>query len=174
VLGLLEVADIGPPSSQESIVRASRRSRTNERSLWARVYGPSRDSFAYYHEKRRDCASQPMLMGRDLRSDALLSEGSVELTLESDRAPQARCANQSGRVREGLGVVGPEHHWEGSFDPPQGPARGSLDGVHRPQSHGRLILGASASVVLSEACRISRPDRTGAGVEAGEATAAGE
>jgi hypothetical protein len=109
--GMLEVADIGPPSSQESIVRASRCNRTNEGSLWAPVYGRSRYSYAYYHGRRRDCTSQPMLMRRELRSGALLDEESVELTLESGGAfavPAARfhaegtfevrCANQSGRV----------------------------------------------------------------------------
>ena len=58
-------------------------------------------------------------MGRELRSGALLAEGSVELTPGSDRALvvadarfqaegtfEVRCANQSGRVREGFGVVG--------------------------------------------------------------------
>jgi hypothetical protein len=62
-----------------------------------------------------------MLMGRELRSGALLAEGSVELTPGSDRALvvadarfqaegtfEVRCANQSGRVREGFGVVGPK------------------------------------------------------------------
>src|SRR5271166_4068816 len=61
-----------------------------------------------------------MLMGRELRSGALLAEGSVELTPGSDRALvvagarfhvegtfEVRCANQYGRVREGFGVVGP-------------------------------------------------------------------
>ncbi len=121
LLRLLEVADIGPPSSQESIVRASRCNRTNQGSLWARAYGSSRDSYAYYHGERRDCTSQPMLMRRRLRSGALLAEGSVELTPGSDRALvvadarfqaegtfEVRCANQSGRVREGFGVVGPK------------------------------------------------------------------
>src|SRR5689334_16303656 len=77
---LLEVADIGPPSSQESIVRASRCNRTNQGSLWASGYGSSRDSYAYYHGNRRECATQPMLMGRELRTVALLAGGSVELT----------------------------------------------------------------------------------------------
>jgi len=61
-----------------------------------------------------------MLMGRELRSGALLAEGSVELTPGSDRALvvadarfhvegtfEVRCANQSGRIRERFGVVGP-------------------------------------------------------------------
>ena len=44
------------------------------------AYGSSRDSYADYHGNRRECAIQPMLMGRELRTGALLAEGSVELT----------------------------------------------------------------------------------------------
>src|SRR5512135_985807 len=71
----------------------------------------------YYRGSRRDCDSQPMLMRRELRSGALITEKRVELTIKWGRALavaaarfhakgtfEVRCANRSCRVRERVGV----------------------------------------------------------------------
>ena len=98
----LEVPGIGPPSSQKSIVRASRCNRTNEGPSWVPVYGPSRGAYADYRGSRRDCDSQPMLIRRELRSGALIAAERVELRPRvGSGSSRCGCAIPRGRPLRG-------------------------------------------------------------------------
>ena len=123
------------------------------------VYGPSRGAYTDYHGSRRDCDSQPMLIRQELRSGALIAAERVELrprvgsgssrcgcAIPRGRPLRGTCTNQSCRVRERFGVVGPKRASVSSATPVP------PNGARRPASF-RLpdsdpCLGQASSVNL--------------------------